>query len=124
MFIGEVVQTIKAKESAVNSVECSICEFAVTYVNNALGTNRSAAHVEYLLDKVCNILPSSLKNNCTQFVDKYGPLVALLLLKNETPEQVCDFLKLCNNGTQQIPPRKYNLKLYFSLLLIASFIRR
>jgi hypothetical protein len=120
--VGEVVETHKTKELAVNSVECSLCEFAVTYVNNALGNNRSAAHVEELLDKVCNILPSSLKPNCTDFVKKYGLIIAILLQKNETPAQVCDFLKLCNNGTQQSPSRKYNKKLYCSVILRVFFI--
>jgi hypothetical protein len=30
-----------------------------------------------------------------------------MLAKNETPVQVCDFIKVCHNGTQQITPRKY-----------------
>jgi saposin len=106
LFVAKPVQSIQRAEVPINSIECTLCEFVVNYVNKALGANRSIAAVEALLEKACKILPSSLQPNCTGFVQKYGPIIALLLAKNETPVQVCDFIKVCHNGTQEAAPRK------------------
>jgi len=105
-YLAKPAQSIQQTAEPINSLECTLCEFVVNYVNRALGANRSAAAVEALLDKACKILPASVQPNCTSFVGKYGPIIALLLAKNETPAQVCDFIKVCNNGTQEVAPRK------------------
>ena len=104
--IGELVQAIKLKELTVNSPQCTLCEFVLTYIDKQIGNNRSAAAIEAALDKVCNILPTPVRSNCTDFVNKYGPIIAILLAKNSTPAEVCDFLKLCSNGTQIETSRK------------------
>jgi hypothetical protein len=54
-----------------------------------------------------------VRANCTTFVDKYGPIIAILVAKNATPVEICDFLKVCKNGTQQVAPRKYNTEIFF-----------
>ncbi len=108
-FLAKPVQHIQLTEVPINSIECTLCEFLVNYVNKALGANRSVAAVEALLEKACNILPSSLRANCTSFVTKYGPIIAFMLAKNETPVQVCDFIKVCHNGTEEIKPGMYYL---------------
>jgi saposin len=120
-FLAKPVQPIQSTEVPINSIECTLCEFLVNYVNKALGANRSAAAVEALLDKACNILPSSLRANCTSFVTKYGAIIAFLLAKNETPVQVCDFLKVCNNGTEELTSGKYIFKLVFNLIMVYIF---
>ena len=80
----------------------------LNYIDKSIGDNRSIAAIEAAMEKVCNVLPTPVRANCTSFVNKYGPIIALLLAKNSTPEQVCDFLKICNNGTQQAVARKYH----------------
>jgi len=94
-------QTTEPKTLSPNSIECTLCEFVLNYIDKSIGDNRSIAAIEAAMEKVCNVLPTPVRANCTSFVNKYGPIIALLLAKNSTPEQVCDFLKLCNNGTQQ-----------------------
>jgi saposin len=85
----------------------------IGYLETATQGNKSSAAIEAALDKVCNVLPGSLKDNCTAFVKKYGPIIAFLLKKNSTTVEICDFLKVCNNGTQQITPSKINIQLFF-----------
>ena len=85
-----------------NSAQCTLCKFIVDYVEKSIGDNRSTAAIEAALEKVCNILPGPAKNECVTLVDKYGPIISFLLQKNETGEQVCNFIKVCNNGTQEI----------------------
>ncbi len=77
----------------------------INYVEKSIGSNRSIAAIEAALEKVCNILPTPVRSSCLNFVKTYGPIIAVLLIKNETGEQVCDFIKICN-GTQQVTPGK------------------
>jgi saposin len=106
-----LVQNFQSTEPKIvtpNSLQCTLCEFVINYINKQVGNNRSAAAIEAALEKVCKILPSSVRPNCISFVDKYGVIIAFLLAKNSTAEQVCDFIKVCNNGTQEIAPGKNN----------------
>ena len=98
----------KSIHSAVNSAECSLCKYVVTYLDAVLQNNKSEAAIEAALEKVCGILPASLKTPCTKFVDTYGPILAQLLAKYATPDQVCNALKVCTNGTLEIVPRTYS----------------
>ena len=84
------------------AVECSLCKYLVGYIDKTLGNNKSSAAVEAALDKACNVLPTPVRAECTTFAHKYAPLIALLIAKNATPEEVCDFLKVCHNGTQEL----------------------
>jgi len=90
----------------INSAECSLCKYVVGYIDNVIQNNKSEAAIDAALEKVCTILPASLKDKCVQFVDTYGPVLSQLIAKYATPEQVCNALKLCHNGTQEITPRK------------------
>ena len=93
--------------SAVNSAECSLCEYVVTYLDAVLQNNKSEAAIVAALEKVCQIMPGVIPSECTKFVDTYGPILAQLLAKYATPDQVCNALKVCNNGTQPMMPGKY-----------------
>ncbi len=115
LYLAQRVQFTESKKVSVNALECTLCKYIVGYVENTLGTNRSSAAVEALLEKVCNVLPASVKPNCTAFVTKYGPIIAFLFAKNESAEQICDFIKVCN-GTEEVTPRKYHTELFFFLL--------
>ena len=77
-----------------------MCKYIVGYVENVIQNNKSAAAVEAALEKVCSIVPGALKDKCDKFVNNYGPIIALLLLKYNDTTQVCNALKVCNNGTE------------------------
>jgi saposin len=95
------------EEPTVNSVECSLCKFVVQYVDKAIGNNRTEAAIEAALEKVCTILPHALNSSCVQFVETFGPSLLQLLEKYGTPDLVCDAIKLCKNGTEELTLRKY-----------------
>jgi saposin len=96
-------------ETIINSAECSLCKYIVSYIDAVVQTNKSEAAIEAALEKVCTILPGALKDKCVQFVDTYGPILAQLIAKYATPEEVCNALKACTNGTQTSIPCKYYL---------------
>jgi len=91
-------------DEEVNGAECSLCKYVISYLDAVLQNNKSEAAIEAALKKVCGILPEPLRPKCKEFVTAYGPILAQLLVKYATPEAVCDALKLCTNGTQEIQP--------------------
>ena len=50
------------------------------------------------LEKVCSILPSTVRADCKSFVDEYGPAVIALLEQELDPKVVCSQLGLCRAG--------------------------
>ena len=93
-----------------SSAECSLCKFIISYLDNVIQNNKSEAAIEAALDQVCKILPGALVDKCKQFVNIYGPVIPQLIIHYGTPEQVCNALKACNNGTQVAAPtpRKFD----------------
>jgi saposin len=61
---------------------------------------QTEAAFEAALDKVCIILPASLKDKCMEFVATYGPVLPQLIARYITPDQVCNALRICQNGTE------------------------
>lgn len=47
-------------------------------------------------DKVCNVLPSTIKSECLSFVSLYLPYIVDLIVQEMPPNQICQELGLCN----------------------------
>ena len=84
------VETIK-------TVECSVCQYIISYLDIVLENNKSDAAVEAALKQVCSVLPPTSKDRCLEFVITYGPLIPQLIMKYGTPDLVCKALQLCNS---------------------------
>ena len=97
--LTSLVDTVSLK-----SIECSLCKYIVSYIDNIIQNNKSEAAIEAALEKVCGILPESIKDKCTAFVDTYGPILAQLLAKYTTPDEVCKALKVCIKETLELKP--------------------
>ncbi len=102
-FDDVVIQPI---ETIMASAECSLCKYVVNYIDAVIQTNKTEAAIEAALEKVCGILPEPIKGACVKFVDTYGPILVQLIEKYGQAEAVCNALKLCINGTQEINTRK------------------
>ena len=84
------------------STQCTVCKFVVSYIDTVIQNNKSEAAIEAALEKVCTILPHALNSTCVQFVQTYGPALVTLLENYTTPDKVCGALGLCHNGTQEV----------------------
>jgi saposin len=83
-----------------NDEECDLCKYAVSYLDSFLAQNSTEAEVEALLEKVCSIVPSSLKGQCDSLVKQYGPLIVQLLEAELDPDRVCIAIGLCTANKQ------------------------
>ena len=48
-----------------------------------------------LMGEVCNLLPASYKEECDDFIDKYGTEIVSFLLSSAAPHAICAMLHLC-----------------------------
>ena len=101
---------LNSKQEPLRSVECSLCKYVVGYIDTVIQSNKSEAAIEAALEKVCTILPASIKPKCDEFVVTYGPVLVQLIQRYGTPELVCNALKVCHNGTQSIQPASSELR--------------
>ena len=75
---------------------CILCQFAIQIIEKEILTNRSMDMVEHAVEMLCSIMPSSIADECTDFVQKYGDqIIHLIVVAEMNPEMVCDALMLC-----------------------------
>ena len=79
------------------SVECVLCEYIMSEVDNILKENRSREAIENALKMVCSKLPATISQECTDFVNQYADLVINLLIQEGDPKTVCKALNLCSS---------------------------
>ncbi|CAH1795464.1 unnamed protein product [Owenia fusiformis] len=100
--------TQKPKQVKVkSSTTCVMCEFVLREVDSLLKKNASEQEIVAALDKVCRILPSTISDECKDFVDQYGPAVIDLLAQELDPSMVCSTIGLCSSSKKlQMPSVK------------------
>ena len=88
---------------------CVICEYALHELQSWLGNVRTEQKIESGLRYLCGRMPNSVQDQCTNFVNTYGPAVVQLLIHDIDPSQICPRLSLCPRsdgllGGQQVCP--------------------
>jgi saposin len=84
--------------------ECSVCEFVLEMVKDAVGENFTKSAVVDALDHVCGLFPSALRDECKAFVNKYGSEVVQLLDDAIDPKAICETIKLCPKTSRLAAP--------------------
>lgn len=59
-------------------------------------------NIKQALDKLCSYLPSTLVDECDDFVNTYSNQLVDMLIADMNPQEVCVYLKLC---TDKEPPK-------------------
>ncbi|XP_052070706.1 uncharacterized protein LOC127709288 isoform X2 [Mytilus californianus] len=85
----------KIKEKVEASPGCTLCKFIVQTISNYTTQNQSAAAINASVYNLCNELPALLKNLCTT----YAPIIINDITAGFDPEQTCEKVKLCTNGS-------------------------
>ncbi|XP_067008274.1 uncharacterized protein Sap-r [Anabrus simplex] len=78
-----------------NKEGCALCEYVLHYLQLALTAPASEAEIKKLVDDVCEHLPSTISDQCKEFVDTYGDAVVALLAQEIDPSVVCPKMGLC-----------------------------
>ena len=78
-----------------SGLECSICEYALGWVEKEIDGNYTVTKIEDALDKVCSILPKTYRGLCDQLIETYTPELIDFILQKESPEVICELIKVC-----------------------------
>ncbi|RLU22887.1 hypothetical protein DMN91_005165 [Ooceraea biroi] len=105
-------KTYSVQDESKDKPSCPLCLLAVAQIYNVIRNNNTEANIENELAKLCNRLPHSLTEQCTDFVKVYSKELVEMLLADMTPQEVCSFLKLCDptrhvGRTENLGPKQY-----------------
>jgi saposin len=87
--------------TAKSSVTCAFCEYAVHELLGILKENRTEEAIKDALDQLCSYLPSTLTQECKEYVEDYSELIISLLEQEVDPSTICSQLGLCS--TTNVP---------------------
>ncbi|ESN90683.1 hypothetical protein HELRODRAFT_166388 [Helobdella robusta] len=77
--------------------KCEVCEIALQYIDSLLDQNATIARVETIVKRVCTLMPSSMRAECSQIVDEFGGLIIHYVANHLNPHQICKALNLCES---------------------------
>ncbi|KAM9365752.1 prosaposin [Pholidichthys leucotaenia] len=87
----------KAARPVRDSPGCEICKLVVEKLDSMLLDNKTEEQVIAAVEKVCSILPETIKNECKDLIETYGPAIIELLVEEVDPGTICSTLGLCSN---------------------------
>jgi len=67
----------------------------MSYLDRLLEDNYTEASIQSALDRVCQTMPKTVRDECQSFVDQYAPAILVILGNELDPAQVCQGLQLC-----------------------------
>ncbi|KAG0714881.1 Prosaposin [Chionoecetes opilio] len=103
--VCQMIHLCPAQPQAVavrEDVSCVMCEYAMTQLDQMLEDHKTEEDIRRALDRVCGILPKTVRGQCQVFVDTYTDQIIHLLLNELTPDQVCIELHLCKPKAAQL----------------------
>ncbi|KAJ8022464.1 Prosaposin [Holothuria leucospilota] len=74
---------------------CTLCRYVIGWLERKITSQSTMTEIEQLLEKVCNIVPKTMRSQCQTFVDKYIPQVLDLVVKFVSPRMICTAIHLC-----------------------------
>uniref|UniRef100_UPI0037E989FD surfactant protein Bb n=1 Tax=Semicossyphus pulcher TaxID=241346 RepID=UPI0037E989FD len=82
---------------------CSLCVLVIKKLETLLPENMTEDALMKLMEEVCDLIPQSYKDECDDFVDKYGAQIVEFLLSSAAPHTICTLLHLCMFQEQTVP---------------------
>ncbi|XP_011613996.1 surfactant protein Bb [Takifugu rubripes] len=82
---------------------CALCLFVIKKLESLLPTNVTEDALIKLMGEVCDLLPESYKDQCDDFIAKYGTQIVEFLLSSAAPHTICMLLHVCLYEEQAVP---------------------
>ncbi|XP_051945869.1 prosaposin isoform X1 [Xyrauchen texanus] len=87
-----------------DSPQCAICEYVIKEVEAMVEGQSSEQEIMQVVEKVCDILPSTLTAQCKDLIEAYGQAIIELLVQEADPKTICTFLGLCTETSRTFIP--------------------
>ncbi|KAM6930907.1 surfactant protein Bb [Xenentodon cancila] len=86
---------------------CTLCLMIIKKLETLLPKNMTEETLKKLMGEVCDLIPKSYKEQCDDFVEKYGVEIVEFLLSSAAPHTICTLLHLCLFEEQPVPEVLY-----------------
>jgi saposin len=97
------VKAMKAKaEAKARQDQCFICETVISTVEQWVASNATEQEIEQYLDTLCTLVPS-FQAQCDAIVATGVAKIVQWIEQNQTPQQICTNLGMCNSTMPMIP---------------------
>ncbi|UJR26418.1 hypothetical protein I4U23_007750 [Adineta vaga] len=74
---------------------CILCEYVMHILESYIHQQSTEDEIEQSLQKVCNQMPATLKKQCHELIDNYGPSIIATLIGHFDTKTICQKLNLC-----------------------------
>lgn len=81
-----------------DAAECEVCETVLGLAKTLIGSKYAEDEMDKVLEDVCKVVPSGIRNECKTFIEAYGPQLIQLLDKAIDPQTICTEIKLCSKA--------------------------
>lgn len=108
VLLAAVAVAAPVKKAEISFPKCETCELVVKALEAYVESSTTEAEIEQGLERICNILPKKYQPVC-ELAKTQVPALLELLIAKETPEVICQQLKLC--ATQEKTPNDWECSL-------------
>ncbi|KAL3975804.1 cytochrome b5 [Sarotherodon galilaeus] len=82
---------------------CTLCLFIIKKLESLLPKNMTEDAIKKVMGEVCDLMPKHYKDQCDDFINKYGVEIVEFLLSSAAPHTICTLLHLCLFNEQPVP---------------------
>ncbi|CAF1099474.1 unnamed protein product [Adineta steineri] len=92
-----VVLPTKLEKEEINDSNstCILCEYVMNILSSYIHQKSTEEEIEQSLQKVCQDMPATLRSQCHELIDNYGPSIIAVLIGHFDASTVCQKLNLC-----------------------------
>lgn len=90
------------KHARLSDSKCEVCELALQYLESMLDNNETTSEIEFLVSKICKLLPEHKKMACLNIVKEFGPMIVHYIATHAPPQKVCTLLNLCHTPNKSV----------------------
>ncbi|XP_037833069.1 surfactant protein Bb isoform X2 [Kryptolebias marmoratus] len=98
---GAALSSASKNPESLNPI-CPLCLLVIKKLESLLPKNMTEETLMKLMEEVCDLIPKSYKDQCDDFVSKYGAEIVEFLLSSAAPHTICTLLHLCLFETQPV----------------------
>ncbi|XP_054918958.2 uncharacterized protein Sap-r [Dermacentor andersoni] len=111
--------------AVLDSPDCEYCKITVEFFYDELKKKETEEEVKRIVEKLCQLFPSSSRDKCISTINTYVDMVISLVLQEFTPEQICQQLGFCastNVSMPVVPPKKVSDDTCDLCMVVAKFV--
>ncbi len=92
---------VRFPEGGEPAFTCTICQFVLSRMKHFLDLNQTEEEIIASLKQSCDLFSVvDLKQQCTNFLDQYGPYLIQMVSSDIDPKVACQSLGICQKNSQ------------------------